>query len=522
MILMSLIRFFNSVLLKIRVVWLPYPGGQGPPQRGIVGYYARRAYTALAITLLVSACQITAPHSYPATAPLPGTYGYSAVSDSTSIGDLPWRHFFADSALIGLIDTALQQNLDIRQASQRVEQARATVLERRAALLPSVNAVGSAGFDHFGKYTATGVGNYDTNLSENISANQVISTSLTPDYFIGLRSTWEVDLWGRLRSLRNAAQRRLLASEQGRQLVITGLIADVANNYYELLTLDNQLATLQRNTALQERALEITKVQKLAGRATELAVQQFQAQVLRTRSLAFETKQRITETETQLNQLLGRYPRRIARPTELAEVQVPQRLLAGVPARLVLRRPDVRQAELQLAANGADLDAARAAFLPALALTPYTGVNAFRSSLLFEPSSIVAGVLGSLSAPILNRRALRAERNRATAASIEAYYNYQQTLQTGVREVTNTLRGVANYDSAVTLRRQEVVTLRRAVETASLLQYTGYATYLEIITAQRSVLDAELSLAELRRTQLLQAVALYRALGGGWNTPVRE
>jgi multidrug efflux system outer membrane protein len=263
-------------------------------------------------------------------------------------------------------------------------------------------------------------------------------------------------------------------------------------------------------------------VQKLAGRATELAVQQFQAQVLRTRSLAFETKQRVVENETQLNQLLGRYPRRIVRPTELAEVQVPARLLAGVPARLVLRRPDVRQAELALAANGADLDAARAAFLPALTLSPYVGVNAFRSSLLFQPNSIVAGLLGGLSAPILNRRALRAERNRATAASLEAYYAYQQALQTSVREVTNTLRGVANYDSALTLRRQEVVTLRKAVETATTLQYTGYATYLEIITAQRSVLDAELSLAELRRTQLLQAVALYRALGGGWNTRVQE
>ncbi|RZK60990.1 MAG: hypothetical protein EOO59_06170 [Hymenobacter sp.] len=263
-------------------------------------------------------------------------------------------------------------------------------------------------------------------------------------------------------------------------------------------------------------------MQKLAGRATELAVQQFKAQVLRTRSLAFETKQRITETETQLNQLMGRYPRRIARPTELAEVQVPRRLLAGVPARLVLRRPDVRQAELELAANGADLYAARAAFLPALTLTPYVGVNAFRASLLFQPSSVIAGLLGGLSAPILNRRALRADRNRATAASLESYYAYQQTLQTSVREVTNTLRGVANYDSAVTLRRQEVITLRRAVDIATDLQYTGYATYLEIITAQRSVLDAELSLAELRRTQLLQAVALYRALGGGWNTPVRE
>jgi multidrug efflux system outer membrane protein len=519
---MSLASFFASIFCNQKTVGLPSPGAEEPrvESRGRHAY----ARTAMVATFLASlgACQLSAPRSYPSATPLPSSYGYPAPNDSTSIGDLTWNKFFADQTLIGLIDTALQQNLDIRQASQRVEQARAAVLERRGALLPSVNATGSAGFDRYGRYTLNGVGNYDTNLSQNIDANQVVPTGFTPDFFLGLRSTWEVDLWGRLRSLRNAAQGRLLATEQGRQLVVTGIIAEVANNYYELLTLDNQLATLQRNLVLQERALEITKVQKLAGRATELAVQQFQAQVLRTRSLAFETKQRIVENENQLNQLMGRYPRRIARPTELAEVQVPARLLAGVPARLVLRRPDVRQAELTLAANGSDLYAARAAFLPALTLTPYVGVNAFRSSLLFQPSSVVAGILGGLSAPILNRRVLRAERNRATAASLEAYYAYQQTLQTSVREVTNTLRGVANYDSALTLRRQEVVTLRKAVATATDLQYTGYATYLEIITAQRSVLDAELSLAELRRTQLLQAVALYRALGGGWNTPVRQ
>ena len=276
---MFLIRFFSSVLAKTSLVRLPSPGGEGSG----VGSHARRACTALLATSLVAlgACQITAPRSYPAATPLPGTYGYPAPNDSTSIGDLTWNKFFADQTLIGLIDTALQQNLDIRQASQRVEQARANVLERRAALLPSVNATATAGFDRYGRYTLSGVGNYDTNLSQNIDANQVVPTNFTPDYFLGLRSTWEVDLWGRLRSLRNAAQGRLLASEQGRQLVITSIIAEVANNYYELLTLDNQLATLQRNLILQERALEITKVQKLAGRATELAVQQFQAQVLR-------------------------------------------------------------------------------------------------------------------------------------------------------------------------------------------------------------------------------------------------
>lgn len=467
----------------------------------------------------LAGCQVAAPRPQQEVAQLPGSYrpGAAAPLDSTSIGDLPVRQFFADSTLVALIDTALGRNLDLRQAVQRVEQARAGWLNSRAPLLPSVSAGAAAGLDHYGQYTLNGVGNYDTNLSPNIRDARRIPTSITPDYFVGLRSSWEVDLWGRLRSRRRAAYSRLLASEQGRNLVVTNLVAEVARNYYELLKLDNQLTTLQRNTDLQQRSLEIMKVQKQAGSITELAVQQFAAQVLRTRSLAFEVRQRIAETENQLNQLLGRYPKPVARPTDLLDVPAPAQLAAGLPSRLLLRRPDVREAELNLTAAGADFDAARAAFLPALTLTPYAGVQAFRTSLLFEPGSVVYGVLAGMAAPVFNRRALKAEYQRSLAANLEQYYAYQKALQTSVREVSNGLQGLENYRATAELRRQEVAVLRQAVATATDLQVAGYASYLEIITAQRTVLDAELSLAELHQAQLLQAVVLYRALGGGWN-----
>ncbi|WP_316934376.1 TolC family protein [Hymenobacter sp. AT01-02] len=232
------------------------------------------------------------------------------------------------------------------------------------------------------------MGNFDTNLSQNIEGQRRIPTTLTPDYFLGLRASWELDLWGKLRSRRKAAYLRLLASVEGRNLVVTSLVAEVARGYYELLTLDNQLASLERNATLQQRGLDIMRVQKQAGRATELAVQQFAAQLLRTRSLGFEVRQRITETENQLNQLLGRYPRRIARGRALAQQELPTRLVAGLPSHLLLRRPDVRQAELELTAAHADVDAARAAFLPSLTLTPYLGFNAFRTAALLNPASL--------------------------------------------------------------------------------------------------------------------------------------
>ncbi|MBD2714342.1 efflux transporter outer membrane subunit [Hymenobacter sp. BT646] len=491
----------------------------------------------LTVLTLASGCRVAAPTEPKASAALPAAFattpqGPSAVAattaggalptppaDTLSAGALPWRQFFADPALAALIDTALQQNLDLRIAVQRVEAARANYLARRGALLPTVSAVGSAGADRYGRYTLNGVGNFDTNLSPNIEGGQRIPDPLTPDFFIGLRSSWEIDVWGKLKSRRKAAYLRVLASEQGRNFVTTNVVAEVARLYYELLTYDNQLAVLQRNVALQQKALGVMRIQKQAGRATELAVQQFQAQTLRTESLAYETRQRITETEASLNQLLGRYPQPIARGAALPQQTLPARLSAGLPSAALLRRPDVRQAELDLQAARADVDAARAAFLPSLTLTPYVGFNAFRSNMLFDPSSLAFGAVAGLAGPILNRAQLKADQRTAVAANLETYYLYQKTLQTGFREVVTGLKGLENFRAAAALRQQEVDLLTKGVATANDLYVAGYASYLEVITAQRSVLEAELSLAEARQSQLLQSVDLYRALGGGWQQP---
>ncbi|AMR29186.1 RND transporter [Hymenobacter psoromatis] len=466
---------------------------------------------------LAAGCRVAAPAG-PATSPnTPKSFTQKPLTDTSSIGAMPWRQFFQDPALVGLIDTALRQNLDLRVAVQRVEVFQAQYLARRGALFPSVTAVGSAGLDRYGKYTMTGVGNYDTNLSQNIDGNQRIATGLTPDYFVGLRSSWEIDIWGKLRSRRKAAYLRVLGSEQGRNLVVTNVVADVARAYYELLTLDNQLATLERNARFQQDGLALIRIQKQAGRVTELAVQQFAAQALRTESLAYGTRQRITETETSLNQLLGRYPQPISRGLALPNQQdLPTRLGAGLPATALLRRPDVRQAELELRATTADVDAARAAFLPSLTLTPYLGLNAFSANLLLDAGSITYGVLGGLAGPILNRAQYRADFRQAVANNYEGYYRYQQALQAGFREVVVGLQGLENYRAVADLRAREVAQLQSAVATSNELFIAGYATYLEVITAQRSVLEAELSLADARQAQLLQSVNLYRALGGGW------
>jgi len=475
------------------------------------------AFFSFNLLLLAAGCRVAAPMG-PAAAPgAPKSFTQAPLTDTISVGATPWRQFFQDPALAGLIDTALQQNLDLRMAVQRVEVFQAQYLARRGALLPTVMAGGTSGLDRYGKYTMTGVGNYDTNLSQNINGNQRVPTTLTPDLFVGLRSSWEIDMWGKLRSRRKAAYLRVLGSEQGRNLVVTNVVADVARAYYELLTLDNQLTTLLRNTRFQQEGLRLIRVQKEAGRVTELAVQQFAAQALRTESLAYGIRQRITETETGLNQLMGRYPQPIRRGPTLPNQQgLPTRLGAGLPATALLRRPDVRQAELELQASSAEIDAARAAFLPSLTLTPYVGLNAFRTSLLLDPGSVVFGAVAGLAGPVLNRAQVRADYRQAVASNYQGYYRYQQTLQTGFREVVVGLQGLENFRAVADLRAREVAQLQSAVATSNELFVAGYASYLEVITAQRSVLEAELSLADARQAQLLQSVNLYRALGGGW------
>ncbi len=467
----------------------------------------------LLVLLTLGSCRVTAPLQMPVAQKTPEYF--ASRTDSASVADMPWQEFFADKNLVQLIDTALRNNPDLQIALQRVEAARAGIMTTRAALLPSVSAVAAAGVDKYGDYTMNGVGNYDTNLSEHIRGDRRIPNP-TPDYFLGLRSSWEIDLWGRLRNRRKAAVNRFLASEKGRQLVVTSLVAQVAELYYQLLALDNEMDIIRKNIRLQEKALETITIQKQGGRATQLAVQQFEAQLLHTRSLEAEKRQAIIRTENGLNLLLGRYPQPISRGNPILEQTLPAEVQTGLPVAMLRRRPDIRQAELELAAVRADVDAARAAFLPSFTITPYVGLNAFRAALLLNPASVAYGVLGGIGAPILNRRQIRSQYNREAAANLGLYYEYQKLILSGYQEVVTDLRGIENLEEAYRLRQQSTNVLLDAVSTANDLYVSGYASYLEVITAQRSVLEAELELTNTRKEQFLSLIDLYRALGGGW------
>jgi NodT family efflux transporter outer membrane factor (OMF) lipoprotein len=449
----------------------------------------------------------------PAPVPTPNTF--TGKADTTSIGDISWKEFFTDPMLVRLIDTALQRNLDLKIAVQRVEMAQATLRLSRGAFLPSINAVATAGADKYGDYTMNGVGNFDTNLSNNIDDKQRIPNP-TPDYFLGLRSSWEIDIWGKLRNQKKAAYNRFLASEKGRQAVATLLVSQIARMYYDLLTLDYESEILRRNIRLQEQAVETITVQKSAGRATELAVQQSSAQLLRTRSMEAALQQEIVVIENQLNLLLGRFPQRINRGQSIGEQAIPAVVSAGIPSHMLRRRPDIRQAELELQAAKANVEAARAAFLPSLTISPYVGFNAFDASLLFNPGSVAYGVLGGLIGPVLGRNVLKSSYRQSNAMSLEAVYNYQKAILSGYQEVITHMKGLENWQKVYNFRKQEVDMLQNAVTTSNELYVNGYASYLEVVTAQRSVLEAELELANSKRDQFFSLIELYRSLGGGW------
>ncbi|WBO86768.1 TolC family protein [Hymenobacter yonginensis] len=482
---------------------------KGEEKSAKANWLFKRLFGLLTLAALGS-CQTIQPVLTPRATAVPATFGAAAAAgatDSASIAAQPWQQFFADPNLIGLLDTALRANPDLLIAVQRVEVARASVQAARGALLPAVEAGATGGFDRFADYAAQG--QTSTNDGRQLPNG-------VPNFFLGLRSSWELDVWGKLRSRRRAAVARMLATEQGRRLVQTALVAQVARLYYELLTLDSQLDVLGKNERLQNRALEIVKLQKLGGRATELAVQQFTAQLLRTRSGEVEVQQRILATENQLNRLLGRYPQPITRGLPIQQQPLPADLSAGLPAELLLRRPDVQQAELALLVTKADVAAARAAFLPSFTLSPYVGLNAYKASLLLStPGSLAYGLLAGVSAPLFNRNVLRAEYTQSAARQRIAYFEYQRSIQTGFEEVTSSLRGLQNYQRVYALQQQEVAALTKAVDISNDLYTASYATYLEVITAQRSALEAELNLTTTRREQFLQLIDLYRALGGG-------
>lgn len=432
---------------------------------------------------------------------------------ASSVTEIDWRQYFGDPQLLKLIDGALGSNFDLQIALQRIETSRASVKLANAAILPKVDLNIGGSMRKFGLYTMDGAGNDSTDITPGNTVPEHL-----PDLFVGLQSSWEVDVWGKLKNQRNAAASSYLSSIEAANFVISNLVADVAVYYHELLALDHELDIIRLTIDKEQEALEVIKLQKEAGRANQLAVQQFQAELLNTQVSEKRALQQIIETENKINYLLGRYPQPIERSKEVFFTENTHTLSAGVPSELLENRPDVRAAAYEIEASKFDLKSAKAAFYPNVNITATFGFQAFNPEFLFQsPASIAYSVFGQLIAPVINKNALEARFHTAQANQLSAMYNYQKTILNAYVEVANQLASQQNLQQVFSLKKQQTDTLKQSVGVSNELYKSARATYLEVLIAQQSALQTNLELINVAKQRHISRINLYKALGGGWN-----
>lgn len=442
---------------------------------------------------------------------LPAQYG--AESDSTNTAKVSWRSYFNDPYLVALIDTALKNNQELNITLQEIEIARNEIKARKGEYLPFVGVKAGAGFEKVGRYTSRGASEATTDIKPGKEMPEPL-----PDFMAGIAATWEVDIWHKLRNAKKAAVMRYLSTIEGKNFMLTNLVAEIANSYYELMALDSQLEIVRRNIAIQRDALEIVKLQKAASRATELAVRKFEAEVLNTQSIQYDILQQITETENRINFLLGRYPQPVLRSKTPLEQITPDLIRTGLPVQLLHNRPDIKQAQLELEAARFDLRSARAALYPTVGITATLGYQAFDPAyLLRTPASLLYGLAGDLAAPLVNRNALKAAFASANARQLQAVYHFGQTVLNAYMEVVNQLARIRNLEQSYALKEKQVQALTESISLSNDLFKSARADYMEVLLTQRDALEAKFELIETKKKQLNAAVDIYRALGGGWN-----
>jgi NodT family efflux transporter outer membrane factor (OMF) lipoprotein len=462
------------------------------------------------ISLLLSACSIPRLVEKAENRTVPSTYQGSG--DTANSGTTGLNMFYADPNLTALIDTALKNNQELNIVLHEMRIAQNEVLSRQGAYLPFVNIGGSTGFDKAARYTRNGSVDEQVPLVPG-EKNPPVLTDVTA----GAMMSWQVDIWKQLRNAKQSAQYRYLASIEGKNFMVTHLVSEIARSYYELLFLDNQLEILKSYLEIQKNALSMVRLQKMAGEVTELAVKRFEAEVLKNQSRQFYLQQGIIETENRINFLVGRFPQPVKRSAQAFADLVPNQMFAGIPSQLLENRPDVRRAELELAAAKLDVKVARANFYPVLMITANLGVQAFNPKFLFaDPGSLVTNLVSNLGAPILNRKAIKAEYASANARQVQAAYNYEQTVLNAFIEVANQLANIDNLAKSYEYQQKQMQALTESIPISTNLFKAARAEYMEVLLTQRDALESQMELAETKKEQLNAMVDLYRALGGGW------
>ena len=418
-----------------------------------------RAIACSIMLLVLPSCGIP-PLRHPEPGPgLPADFnGATSPENSAQLGI---EEFYNDPMLTCLIEKALVDNRELKVLNEEVQIAGNEVLARSGAYLPFVSVAAGAGLNRYSRFTEEGAGILD---------DPYLPGKLFPNplgnFLGGLNLTWQLDIYRQLRNARDAAAQRYVAASERRNYFVTTLVAEIAENFYRLMGLDKRLENLDQIIELQQRSLEIAKARKEAARGTELGVLRFQAEVQRNHSEKLIINQAIIEGENRINFLVNRYPQPVERDSAgFYDLNI-HPLSVGVPSQLLQNRPDIRQAERELAAAGLDVKVARVNFFPQLVITGGVGLQSLILNHLFEPHAVIGDIAGGLVGPLVNKRAIRAQYLTANARQLQAIYNYQRVILNAFTQVINRVTMVENYSKSIEIKKQQLKTLEAAVDVA--------------------------------------------------------
>ena len=457
--------------------------------------------TAVLAGALIAGCAIGPDYKRPAVAE-PPTFRGQETPEAVSFADAPWWEVFQDPILKTLIQEALRNNYDAAIAAARVQEARANVGVARSDYFPSLNSNVGASRTKVGPGVLGGAGGPVPNATNFYSASTIMS--------------WELDVWGRIRRLNEAARAALLATEDARRAVWLTLVSDLAQAYFELLALDVRLQIARDSTAAYQRTYDLFLDRLNLGVASKLETSRALGALSDAQANIPQLESDIVAKENQISTLLGKAPGPIARGKPMYDQVVVPSVPAGLPSTLLERRPDLRQAEQALVSANARMGVAKAEFFPKLSLTALLGTASPEVSALTGGSATIWAVSGLVSGPLLNAGRTLGTYRASVAQWDQARLQFEQTVLLALREVSDALTRLTRLSSAETAQDMAVKALGEAVEHAMDRYRQGLANYFEVLEAQQQLYPAQNALAQIRQNRLLAYAQLYRALGGGW------
>jgi multidrug efflux system outer membrane protein len=449
----------------------------------------KRLTLGLVVLVFIAGCRVGPNYKQPKY-DLGKNYRNAAKAGTLSFADTSWTYLFKDTVLLGLIRKGLENNFDLKIAFERVNQARAVFKQARADLWPNLGLSGT--------------------VAENTQASPAGGTTEYHDFYATGNLSWEIDLWGQLRRAKESSRAQMMVQESFRQSITISLIAEIANNYFQLIEYQDELQITRRNERILEEALELVKGKMVAGTVSGLVVAQAETELAQIRTQIPGIEKTAGIQENVLHLLLGELPGSFPDgDTIINQMNTDLILDAGIPSRLIIRRPDIIEAEQQLVSANAQIGVARGLMLPSFKISAGIGYSNLGAGM-------IGSAVGNLVAPIFNFGKLRANVTRAKSYKEEILINYQKTIYTAISEVSNRILTVDRQNTIVMENRNLTAAAQTAYDLSNQLFNAGYASYLDVLNAQRLLFSAQINESQSYREKLISVVNLYLALGGGW------